>query len=213
MTPSPICISGNRLLVGALALCCLAPSVANAQKPAPAAKGAVSKQAAPAVQVKALVEQSLAKNPYYAPGSLISRRDVEVLFNQLLEKGITSPDDQEDLVESVLSDSSFLVGRLKTPAGRAFMKKIASDPAVYDRLERLSWTSDGRQIIDSFLKAADGPAKLQQLKTAAQVAKLSKRLAADPRTADFGQPTSRVHTAAELVEKLQEVLAAKNAAQ
>jgi hypothetical protein len=213
MTPSPIRISSNRLLVCALALCCVAHSVANAQKPASAAKGAVPKQAAPAVQVKALVEQSLAKNPYYAPGNLISRRDVEVLFNQLLEKGITSPDDQEDLVESVLSDSTFLVGRLKTPAGRAFMKKIASDPTVYDRLERLSWTSDGRQIIDNFLNAPDGPAKLQQLKTAGQVAKMSKRLAADPRTADFAQPTSRVHTAAELVDKLQEVLAAKNAAQ
>jgi hypothetical protein len=165
-----------------------------------------------AAQLKALVEQTLKKNPYYAPGYLISRRDVEKLFSHLLEDGITSTEDQEDLAECVMSDSSFLVGRLKTPTGRAFMKKIASDPTNYDRLERLSWTPDGRQVIDNILKAKDGPTQIQQLKTSAQVAKLSKRLAADASTADFALQTTRCHTAEELIVKLQEVIAAKNSA-
>jgi hypothetical protein len=166
-----------------------------------------------AAQLKAMVEQTLKKNPYYSPGFLISRRDVESLFAQLLADGVTSTEDQEDLSECVLSDSSFLVGRLKTPAGRVFMKKIASDPTVYDRLERLSWTPDGRQLIDSFVKAKDGAAQLQQLKTSAQLAKLSKRLAADASTPDFALQTSRCHTAEELVTKLTEVIAAKNSAE
>lgn len=174
----------------------------------------VAKAAEPtAAQLKAMVEQTLKKSPYYSPGFLISRRDVETLFAQLLAEGVTVAEDQEDLSECVLSDSSFLVGRLKTPAGRVFMKKIASDPTVYDRLERLSWTPDGRQLIDSFLKAKDGAAQLQQLKTSAQLAKLSKRLAADASTPDFALQTSRCHTAEELVTKLTEVIAAKNSAE
>ncbi len=181
----------------------------SANKTAKAAKPAEPTAAA----LKSMVEQALKKNPYYAPGFLISRRDVESLFSQLLTEGITSTDDQEDLAESVLSDSSFLVGRLKTPAGREFMKKIASDPTTYDRLERLSWTPDGRKVIDNLLKAKDGATQLQQLKTSAQVAKLSKRLAADASTEEFALQTTRCHTADELVAKLQEVIAAKNAAE
>jgi hypothetical protein len=166
-----------------------------------------------AAQLRGLVEQSLEKNPYYFPGSMICRRDVEVLFSNLLRQGVTSTNDQEDLAECVLPDSSYLAGRLMTPNGRAFMKTIASDPTAYDRLERLSWTPDGRQLIDTYIKSKDGPAKLQQLKTPEQLAKLSKRLAADPRTADFALPTSKAHTAEELIAKLTEVLAAKNSAE
>lgn len=193
-------------------LACLVVSQASAQTAKTSSK---NKNAAEpnTARLKGLVEQTLKKNPYYSPGYLISRRDVETLFAQLLAEGVTSTEDQEDLSESVLSDNSFLVGRLKTPAGRAFMKKIASDPTVYDRLERLSWNPDGRQLIDSFLKAKDGAAQLQQLKTGAQLAKLSKRLAADASTEDFALPTSRCHTAEELVAKLTELIAAKNAAE
>jgi hypothetical protein len=206
------------IMVTVVTMSCLVLSPANSQSAKTAgtsSKSSVASNVAEptAAQLKAMVEQTLKKNPYYSPGSLISRRDVEVLFAQLLADGVTSTEDQEDLSECVLSDSSFLVGRLKTPAGRAFMKKIASDPAVYDRLERLSWTPDGRQLIDSFLKAKDGAAQLQQLKTSAQLAKLSKRLAADASTPDFALQTSRCHTAEELVAKLTEVVAAKDAAE
>lgn len=170
------------------------------------------KTESPAVQMRTLVQQTLAKNPYYSPGYLISRRDVDALFSQLLKMGLTDTEDQEDLAECVLPDSSFLVGRLKTPVGRAFMKQLASHPELYDRLERLSWTPDGRQLIDSFIRTKD-ITKLQQLKTSEQLAKLSKRLAADASTADFEFPTSRVHTADELIVKLEEIIAAKNAAE
>lgn len=190
----------------------LAVTKQSASKPT-AAKASTAKKAEPAVNARGLVEQHLAKNPYYAPGFLISRRDVEGLFAKLLELGITSSDDQEDLSESVLPDSSPLASRLKTPAGRAFMKKLAADPSIYHRLERLSWTPDGRQMIESFISGKDGVAKLQQLQTAEQLAKVSKRFAADPHTADFALPTNRAHTADELIAKLEELLAAKNAAE
>lgn len=206
------------ILVAFVSIGCLVLSPANAQSTfTSGAKGkpplARNAAGATAAQLKTQVEQTLKKNPYYSPGFLISRRDVESLFAQLLADGVTSAEDQEDLSECVLSDSSFLVGRLKTPVGRAFMKKIASDPTVYDRLERLSWTPDGRQLIDSLLRAKDGAAQLQQLQTSAQLAKLSKRLAADASTEDFALQTSRCHTAEELVAKLTEVIAARNSAE
>jgi|GEM_PF-6101400 len=167
----------------------------------------------PQTQMRALVEQSLAKNPYYTPGQLISRRDAETIFQKLRELNLTTPEDQEDLGGALLPDQSFLVTRLKTPAGRAFMKKIADDKTAYERLERLSWTSDGRRLIDGFINSKDGPAKFQELKTAAQLAKVSKQLAADPRTVEFELPTGHVHTAAGLIAKLEEVLERQKSAE
>lgn len=200
------------LTTSTLLVACLLAGFASGTAAAQASPKA-KKTESPAVQMRTLVQQTLAKNQYYAPGYLISRRDVETLFSQLLKMGLTDTENQEDLAECVLRDNSFLVGRLKTPLGRAFMKQIASSPELYDRLERLSWTPDGRQLIDILLKSKDGATKLQQLRSADQVAKLSQRLAADSRTADFDLPTSRVHTADELIAKLEEIIAAKNAAE
>jgi len=155
-----------------------------------------------AEQLRSLVQETLARNSFYSPGFLIARRDVEPIFSKLLEKGITKPDDQEDLVDLVLADHSFLVKLLKTPDGRAFMKKLGNDPSAYDRLERLSWTFDGRKVIERIVADRDGVKILKQLNTPEELAKFSKQLAADPRTKDFHMPTGKGHTADEFVERV-----------
>lgn len=190
----------------------------------PAVKKAVAHKAAqqspskkqtesPNAQLKAMVEQTLAKNPYYSPGQLISRGDADQIFQKLRELNWMTAENQEGLGGSLLGEQSFLVTRLKTPAGRAFMKQIAADPTAFDRLERLSWTVDGRRLIDSFVNSKDGASKFQQLKTPEQLAKVSKQFAADPRTPEFALPTGHVHRAADLVKQLEEVLAAQNSAE
>jgi hypothetical protein len=158
-------------------------------------------------QLRALVQEKLSRNPNYSPGFLISHRDVEPIFNTLLEMGITISADQEGLYDSILPDNAPLVKLLKTPNGRAFMKKIGTDATAYDRLERLSWTYDGRALIERFMSSKDGLARFQKLQTAEQVAKLSKELADDPRTEGFRLPTGRVHTAQDLVQRLEGALA------
>jgi hypothetical protein len=158
-------------------------------------------------KVKALIQEKLARNPYYSPGFLISHRDVEPIFNFLLEQGITIAEDHEELYDSILPDNAPLVRLLKTPKGREFQKQLAGDAAAYHRLERLSWSGDGKKVLEGLLDAKDGLARLQKLKNAADVAKLSKQLAADSRTQDFALPTGHIHTADELFKSLEQVLA------
>jgi len=158
-------------------------------------------------QLRGIIQEKLAKSPYYSPGFLISHRDVEPIFNFLLEKGVTIAEDHEELYDSILPDNSQLVRLLRTPKGREFQKKLAGDAAAYNRLERLSWHGDGRKVIEGYLDSKDGLAKFQTLKTAADVGKLSKSLAADSRTADFALPTGRIHTADELLKSLEQALA------
>ncbi len=215
--------SWRYLFTGWLGLClsgCFVPNVQAETKSAAKTTGtatsqvkktttSVSKKPAKVTpeQLRALIQERLAKNSYYSPGFLISHSDVEPIFNFLLEKGVTIAADHEELYDSILADNSHLVKLLKTPQGRVFMKKIAGDPTVYERLERLSWTFDGRKLIENLIKAKDGATRLEQLQTPAQVAKVSKQLAADSRTQDFALPTGHIHTADDLLAKLTKVLA------
>jgi hypothetical protein len=164
------------------------------------------KQGMPPEQLRMLVNETLAQNSFYAPGFLITRRDVEPIFSKLLEKGLTTPNDQEALADLVVSEQSSLAKLLKTPSGRAFMKKLGSDTAAYDRLERMSWTFQGRKLAERIINDKDGVAILKQIDTAAELATFSKELAADPRTEDFHLPTGKAHTAEEFVERVAEVL-------
>jgi hypothetical protein len=188
------------------------PNLATRSAKFTTSKGTGSRKSAEsvAVEISTIVKETLVRNPYYFPGALISRDDVSPVFEKLLRLGVIDAEDQEDLYGSVLSDSSPLVRRLKTPVGRAFMKKIASDPTAYDRLERISWTIDGRKLLDRFLNSKDGVEQFQRLKTPADLARVSKQLAADPHTADFAQPTGHILTADQLIQKLQELAASRN---
>jgi hypothetical protein len=193
--------------LAASAIVGVAPAIHSAE---PVAVTNNTKSKNPVAEIGAIVDRSLAKNPYYFPGALISRSDVSPICEKLLEQGLTDAEDQEDLYASVLSDQAPLVKRLKTPAGRAFMKKIVTDKTAFDRLERLSWTVDGRKLLESFVSAKDGYERFQKLKTPADLAKVSKQLAADSHTPDFNLPTGHILTADALVQKLQELRAGRD---
>lgn len=171
-----------------------------------AAKAPAKKPPVTPEQLRAVIQEKLTKNPYYTPGALLSRHDVEPIFNYLLERGVTIAADQEELYDSILPDNAHLVRLLKTPNGRTFMKNIANDPTAYDRLERLSWNPDGRRLIEGFINSKDGVTKFQNLKTGDQIGKLSKSLAADSRITDYLLPTGHIHTADALTKSLTDVL-------
>lgn len=212
------CLPYFLTVVGAAGLCVVLSS-AQAQQPGPKTNpGAKSSAAAnraaqnPAKtlglsdQVQKLVHDALARNTFYKPGFLITRKDLEPVFSQLLESGITNIDSQEAVVDLVLAEGSQLAKLLKTPDGREFMKKLGNDPTVYDRLERMSWTYDGRRLIEKLIHSKDGPALLKSLQTPEQLAKFSKEIAADPRTKDFALPTGKAHTADQFIERMTELL-------
>jgi hypothetical protein len=174
------------------------------------AKASQQKSPLTAADLKKVINDRLAKNPYYSPGFLIAHSDVEPIFNFLLERGVTIADDHEALYDSILPNNAQLVRLLKTPLGREFQKKLAGNAEAYHRLERLSWSPDGRKVLEELLRAKDGPARFQKL-TAAELAKMSKNLATDPRTEDFNLPTGNIHTEAELLQYLEKALEARKA--
>src|SRR5262245_53577920 len=102
----------GKLLLAATALLLCSSSVTLAANPPSAA------------EVKRIVEQHLRAKRDYAPGDLLSRGDVEPIFNDLLTRGLASADITEDFYDDFVPDASPLVRALRTEAGRKFMRQV-----------------------------------------------------------------------------------------
>ena len=180
------------------ALSAFAVSAVSAAEPQPLSRA----------QIQQVVASHLRSNPDYVPGDLITQGDVEPIFNTLIEQG-SPPADNESLYDAFLSDRDHLAKSLRTPEGRKFMRAVARLPNVFDRLERLSWSETGRQMLGELIETADGPKLLEKILTPEGMAKIEESLRKDPRGGNFQLPTGKVHTADQLIDRLEESLGKK----
>ena len=160
-------------------------------------------------EIKAIVEEHLQSNAYYAPGDLISRKDVEPIFDDLIGRGVPLAAGQEELYDDFVPENSALVRVLRTPGGRKFMQKVKSTRGIYDRLERLSWSFKGRELLDQLLNDPQGPAILQVMLEPTGMTAMAKYLKDDEIGTNFSIPTGHIHTANELLKRLEKILASE----
>lgn len=184
----------------AIALCTLTfvADFASAAKPKPLERSEIDK----------LVTTHLKSNSEYRAGDLITQRDVEPIFNELIAQG-RPPADNESLYDAFLPDRDYLALSLRTPEGLKFMRAVAKLPKAYDRLERLSWSVTGRKMLGELIAAPQGPQMFEQILSPEGMTKIEESLKNDPRGGNFSLPTGKIHTADELLERLEETLGKK----
>jgi hypothetical protein len=158
-------------------------------------------------QVKKTVEEHFQRRPDYQPGDIISRGDVAPLLAQLAAIGFPMAD-QEDILSDVPGDGEFLVGTLRTTAGRKFMRRIAALPNTYDRLDQLSRLPHGEQTVQDLIRGPHGDELLKYLTTTRGGTAMGKQLSNARAAADFSKPTGRIYTVAALLLRLQKSYAA-----
>lgn len=183
------------LIAGSFSLTC---TEATAAKPKPLGKA----------ELQRLVATHLTGKPTYVAGDLITQSDVEPIFNELIEQGRT-PADNEALYDAFLPDRDFLAKSLRTQEGLKFMRAVAKLPNAYDRLERLSWSETGRRMLGELIAAPEGPKMFEKILTPEGTALIEEALKNDPRGANFQLPTGKIHTAAELLDRLEETVGKK----
>ena len=154
--------------------------------------------------VKSVVEQHLRTIRDYSPGDLISRGDVEAIFNELIDRGFPVNDIAEGLYDDFVPENSFLIQALHTEAGRKFMRKVNSLPFAYDRLERLSWIPAGQDILRELIDKPDGAALFKTMLEPSGMKATIRHLESDPRGKNYAFPTGHIHTAEELLKHLEE---------
>ena len=172
------------------------------------AAGKNEKKLPPLATVQKVVANHLKSLPDYRNGDLISSSDVQPVFRQLAKLGWDVVDQQEILKE-MLSDSHFLVKDLRTPNGKRFMRKVSSDPTVYDRLDRVSQHKRGKATIRELVRLPDGE-KYTKAKsgpgnpTISDLVLIYDRGSAKKRAIkDYDKPTGTIYTGDAFLQRLK----------
>lgn len=177
-----------------------------ALKPIQAEEAAPTKSPPPLTRktIEEIVSRNLRNDPLYMPGDAICQSDVEPIFNELIERGYRSADN-EGLYDSFLSANDKFIKSMRTPEGRMFMRSVAKMPGAYDRLERLSWSNTGRALLAEMIASGEGKKAMEHILSDEGSKLVEGLLARDPRGQNFRLPTGKVHTANELIDHLCEI--------
>jgi hypothetical protein len=143
----------------------------------------------------------------HQPADLITRDQATKVLDGLKRIGWDVAD-RDEILEQVLSEGNPLVKRLRTKAGKKFMRQSAKYPQAYDRLDRLERLPDGQQILKQLIEGPDGYKMIEYLTTSSGGKNLGKMLGRVPEGSNFNQTTGRIYTQHDLVERLKKSYAA-----
>lgn len=153
-------------------------------------------------KLEAAVTEHFGRQKDYKPEDLISRGEVEKLGKELAKLEML-PDDWRKVLDAVLPDSDELVRALRTPGGRAFMRKIAGQPGGYDRLDRLRNLPRGPQQLRDLINTPDGDKLVEYLTTTEGGKALGQQLSRSKGGRGFNESTGRIYTEADLLKRLK----------
>jgi hypothetical protein len=142
--------------------------------------------------------------PDYEHGDLINRSQVEAALKNVESDGWKVPQAKE-LTELALTDKSFLVRELATPAGKRFMRKISRQNGAYSRLDRLSTIPRGQTIVRDLVRQPGGEKLIQYLGSSSGGHKMGAQLGQVRGGVDLNKPTGRIYTADDLLAELKRV--------
>ena len=152
--------------------------------------------------VEKIVTEHFAAAKDHRAKDLIARGDVQPLY-VLLERAGWKVADQKQIQDSLLSDQHVLVKKLRTSAGKKFMRQVAGDPEVYDRLDRFVRLPRGERMLQDLIDGPDGHKLLDYMTKTQGGKELGKMLSDAPRGRDFNDQTGRIYTVKTLVERLK----------
>jgi hypothetical protein len=153
-------------------------------------------------KIEAAVWRYFKTLPNFQTTFLITKSHVEPVLSGLASMGFDLPD-PKSILDKLPTNNEFLVTELYSPAGRKFMTRIAGYPDAYDRLDRLSRLSNGKQTVHDLVYGAGGEKMIQYLTTAPGGKEMGKMLSKSPQGADFNDPTGRIYTVQMLIAQLK----------
>ncbi len=175
---------------------CASPTLAQESKKRPSIK-----------QVSGITQAKLAEREGYQPGDLITQTDVKRVLLALNSSG-WQPTDSKQLLADSLPENAVLARTLKTKKGARFMRKVGDYELIFDRMDRVSRVSGGSKMLTDIAKLPDGE-KLAKLNRPNGVPGfldlLPKKSSGKVRSIkDYEQPTGRIYTEKQLLQRLKE---------
>jgi hypothetical protein len=158
-------------------------------------------------QVQKVVDQQLNSLGDYQSGDLISKNQVDPIFDRLQGLGWTVRD-RLDIMALVPSDNEAMVRQFRTAAGKKFMREINKSPLGYDRVDQIEQLPGGRTLgqstIDLLISTPGGYKNILNLGTSTPKQNQSWMLAPGSQSCNFNAATGRIYTAEALVARLKQ---------
>jgi hypothetical protein len=159
----------------------------------------------PFSKVEGVVQRYFEGIEEYQAGDLISRSQVQPLFDHLRILG-WSVRDQKSILRDVLDDGDFLVQQLRTKTGRNLILKSKEYPLVLDRLDRVVRMQGGKQLLMDMRKLPFGYRFLEVKRGFDDLAQLLPKgpSGKSPECEDIDKPTGKIYTVDGLLARLKE---------
>ena len=158
--------------------------------------------------VQKVVLDQMKKNDEWQSGDIISKSDIQGISEKLNEIGWQVGKWQK-IEAAVLDDNQYLVQKLRTKAGRRFMRRISHYPLAYDRLDQVIVMENGKMVLDDLIRwrkgyeyvdVPHGPG-FDRITELLPIPKERKRKLPQR----LKQPTGKIYTATSLVDVLKEL--------
>jgi hypothetical protein len=155
-------------------------------------------------KINAIVQKSLARDASYQPGDLLTQSQVAVVLGEIKKAGWEVPATRE-LLARVPHDHEFLIRALRTGKGVGFMRRVASMPNGFDRVDRLSRLPNGQATIKQLIATPDGHKLIGYMTESSGGKQLGVQLAGTAAGGDFNKPTGRIYSAQQLLAELEKL--------
>jgi hypothetical protein len=152
--------------------------------------------------VEKIVKDSLASRDGYKPGDIIAKSDVRAALTKLAAHG-WKPADGQEIIKATPGDEEFIVSRLRAPAGRNFMRHVATYPEGYDRVDHLLHMPRGEMMVADLITNPGGYKLFQYMTTSQGGVEMGRMLERIPSGKDFNDSTHRLYTADKLLVRLR----------
>jgi hypothetical protein len=153
-------------------------------------------------EVEQTVKGQLVKSKDYKPGDILSGSQVRAITKELADIG-WEISDRKDIEGQALADGDFLVKQLRTKKGTKFMRRIASLPGGYDRVDRLRKMPYGNRRIRELIAGPDGFKLIQYMTTSKTGLNLGKQLSRGKNGKGFNKSTGHIYTEKDLLKRLK----------
>jgi len=169
---------------------------------------AVAPKLPPWEQVQKIVEQNLNYTPDYQPGDLISRRQVNPIFDALAYAG-WQVKDRAEIANLVCADNDAIIRQFRSyPGGKQFMREVGKSPYGYDRVDAIDRLPGGKTLgestIELLITTPGGYKNIWNLDTSSKKQISNWMLAPGSGKLDFNASTGRLYTAKDFLTRLKQ---------
>lgn len=153
------------------------------------------------VTLEQITRNYFATKPDFRPSDLISRADAEKVLKMATDEGLAFQQETENVVERIPGPEAFLQQYFATRAGKAFIRKSATDAQAYEALERVAAQPDGKDLVRQLANEKGGSKLITYLSST----KGGQRLQSGLKPTGRKKREPAIYTAKQLFQELKKI--------